>query len=396
MELVDLIKWLDKKGIIRASYDGVKVQRIFDGNYDRLFYDITPKGKTICTDFSLSFEDVCIVPNHNDVASRNEVNLSTILTPKIALKSPLIAANMRCVTSADFIIKLWSLGAFGILHRFYDTDKEMCAEIRKLRKAGVPAVASCGIRPEMLPTIKKMINAGAEAIVLDVAHADGKAMIDMAKAIKGKHKDIELIIGNICNDSAVDKLAPYASALKTGIGNGSICQTQHRTGAGGGQISSVMECAAKAKEYGIPIISDGGINEAGDVAKALIAGATSCMGGKIFARCPESAAEVITDDEGRRFKSYYGMASNKLKEQIGVNGDKPGSEGVAFLIPEGISCDKFVPEFLKLLRSSYTYSGAIDLETLWKYGELRKITPAAYQKGKPHVANHKGAIKISN
>jgi IMP dehydrogenase len=180
------------------------------------------------------------------------------------------------------------------------------------------------------------------------------------------------------------------------IVHNSVCQTTVKAAAGGGNLTAILECSQAARKHGIPIIADGGISEPGDVIKALVAGASSVMGGKIFVRCPESAAEII-EENGKKFKHYYGMASNMLKNKIyGDTKKHVASEGIAVKYPIGLSAEEFVPEFLGGIRSGFTYCGASNLQEIWKNGELRQTSKASFEKGKPHAKNHEEAEKISD
>jgi IMP dehydrogenase/GMP reductase len=389
MNLVMLIADLTQKGLIEVSVNPESGE---------MEYTMTPKGELVFSDTGLSFEDVSIIPKFNPVKSRKDVDLTTKLSKNITIPTPLIASNMSCVVNADFIIKLHKIGVTGFLHRFYPTHEILYEEVDKVVNAGALAVVSCGVKSDDYDMAKECLKRGASAIVVDIAHGCSSLMVDMAIKLNSlkKHHKFDLILGNICTGEAVETLAPYASALKVGISNGSICATQHRTGAGRGQLTSVIECASAARKYGIPIISDGGICEASDAVKALVAGASSCMGGKIFARCPESAAEIIQDNNGNYFKLYYGMASSFHKNRTYSNKDHVASEGIVAQIPIGASCDIFVPEFLNAMRSGFTYCGASNIESLWENGELSRTSQAAFAKGLPHVVDHPKAEKISN
>jgi len=386
----DLLDELIKLGII--TEEGGKVE-------------LTKAGALLIQKPALDYSDVSIVPKFNNVYSRKEVNLETQLTRNIKIPSPLVAANMECVTNASFIKDLWKNNIAGVLHRFFVSEALFDKEYRELlclaESNGFPVLLSCGSREQDFENLKRyVIDFRIDAIVIDIAHGHSAMMIDQAKRFKTLFntfgKRTELILGNVCTAQAVRDLAPYADAIKVGVSNGGVCQTQVKTGAGFGQITAVIECAEEAKKYGIPIICDGGINEPGDVMKALVAGASSAMAGKIFARCPESAAQIIERD-GYDYKLYYGMASNVLKNKIyGDTKKHVASEGIAIELPVGASIYEFFPEYLAALRSSFTYSGSKNISELWKNGELRRNTEASFEKGKPHAVIEENARKLSN
>jgi IMP dehydrogenase len=360
----------------------LEAQGLIELDYMHGLYTVTPKGKIFVQPPSLSFEDVVVVPKFNSVKSRSDVDLTTELARGMSIPTPMIAANMQCVTGGSFVAELWKHGIVGALHRFYKDNDSFLSDVKLVANSGAPVIISCGVFfDETL--IASAIDLGAQACIVDIAHGHSQVMVDAAKKLRKLFPSLKLILGNICTPEAVVDLEPWADAVKVGISNGSVCQTQLKTGAGLGQITSVLECAAEAKKHGLPVICDGGISEPSDVVKALVAGANTCMAGKVFARCPESPAEPVYEN-GEWYKKYYGMASNGLKKQN-------HSEGIVSLVRLGASAADFTKEFFGGVRSGYTYCGASNLSELWERGELRLTTKASYEKGLPYAGQ-----KISN
>lgn len=386
MEVIELISYLEKCNIIKRIDDNCVI--------------LTRLGSLVTKPPTIDYNDVCIVPQYNEITSRSQVDLSTNITRNYKIPTPLIASNMECLTNSDFIIKLWKHNVAGAMHRFYKDQNTLLEELKKIAKFDVLPIVSCGIQEDQINLMIQCMKLGAKIIIVDLAHGHSKMMLDMLKKLRkyidSNHLGVDIIAGNFCTPEALEYLVDYIDGGKVGIASGSICQTAVRAGAGGGMISSLSECYEVAKKHDIPLICDGGISAAGDVVKALVAGANSCMCGKLFGRCPESAAETI-ERNGQFFKIFYGMASNHLKQKIyGEKKKHVASEGVVVELPIGLPVDEFVPEFLAAIRSGYTYCGASNIKELHEKGEIRQITHAAYERGKPHAVTCKNARKVSN
>ena len=169
--------------------------------------------------------------------------------------------------------------------------------------------AGVGITANVLDRVKALVEAKVDVIVLDSAHGHSENVIRCVKMIREAYPDLDIIAGNVATGEAARALIEAgASAIKVGIGPGSICTTRIVAGIGVPQISAVMDCYAVAKEYGVPIIADGGIKYSGDITKAIAAGANVCMMGSMFAGCDESPGEFELF-QGRKYKVYRGMGS---------------------------------------------------------------------------------------
>ncbi len=172
------------------------------------------------------------------------------------------------------------------------------------------AGAAVGVTLDMMDRIAALVHSKVDVIVVDTAHGHSKGVIDAVKRIKIAYPNLWLIAGNVATaEATVDLIKAGADAVKVGIGPGSICTTRVVTGIGVPQITAIMNCAKAAKEYGIPVIADGGIKYSGDITKAIAAGgANTVMIGSLFAGTNESPGEEELY-EGRRFKVYRGMGS---------------------------------------------------------------------------------------
>ena len=250
--------------------------------------------------------------------------------------------------------------------------------------------AGVGITSDMMERVDALVKAKVDVIVLDSAHGHSKNIIEALKRVKSAFPNLQVIAGNIATGEATRALIEAgADAVKVGIGPGSICTTRVVAGIGVPQISALMDCYDVAKEYGIPIIADGGIKYSGDMTKAIAAGANVCMMGSIFAGCDESPGSFELY-QGRKYKVYRGMGSLAAME----NGSKDRyfQQDAKKLVPEGVegrvaykgSVEDTVFQLLGGLRSGMGYCGAINIETLKETGKFIKISAASLKESHPH------------
>ena len=250
--------------------------------------------------------------------------------------------------------------------------------------------AAVGITSNIMARIDALVNAHVDVVVVDSAHGHSANIIRTVKEIKEKYPDLQLIAGNVATGEATKALIEAGvDAVKVGIGPGSICTTRVVAGIGVPQITAVMDCYEVAKEYGIPIIADGGIKYSGDMTKAIAAGANVCMMGSIFAGCDESPGDFELY-QGRKYKVYRGMGSIAAME----NGSKDRyfQEDAKKLVPEGVEgrvaykghVEDTVFQLIGGLRSGMGYCGAKDIETLKETGKFVKITAASLKESHPH------------
>ena len=250
--------------------------------------------------------------------------------------------------------------------------------------------AGVGITSDMMERVDALVKAKVDVIVLDSAHGHSKNIIEALKRVKSAFPNLQVIAGNIATGEATRALIEAgADAVKVGIGPGSICTTRVVAGIGVPQISALMDCYDVAKEYGIPIIADGGIKYSGDMTKAIAAGANGCMMGSIFAGCDESPGSFELY-QGRKYKVYRGMGSLAAME----NGSKDRyfQQDAKKLVPEGVegrvaykgSVEDTVFQLLGGLRSGMGYCGAINIETLKETGKFIKISAASLKESHPH------------
>ncbi|MBQ1608703.1 MAG: IMP dehydrogenase, partial [Lachnospiraceae bacterium] len=226
--------------------------------------------------------------------------------------------------------------------------------------------------------------------VLDSAHGHSKNIIEAVKKVKAAYPDLQVIAGNIATGEAARALIEEgADAVKVGIGPGSICTTRVVAGIGVPQITAIIDCYNVAKEYGIPVIADGGIKYSGDMTKALAAGGNVCMMGSMFAGCDEAPGDYELY-QGRKYKVYRGMGSIAAME----NGSKDRyfQEGAKKLVPEGVegrvaykgSLEDVVFQLIGGIRSGMGYCGCPTIEELHDRAKFVKISAASLKESHPH------------
>ena len=260
----------------------------------------------------------------------------------------------------------------------------------KDEKGRLLCAAGVGITGNMMERVDALVGAQVDAIVVDSAHGHSKNIIEAVKKIKAAYPDLQVIAGNVATGEATKALIDAgADAVKIGIGPGSICTTRVVAGIGVPQISAIMDSYEVAKQYGIPIIADGGIQYSGDMTKALAAGGNVCMMGSLFAGCDEAPGEYELFG-GRKYKVYRGMGSIAAME----NGSKDRyfQEDAKKLVPEGVegrvaykgSLEDVVFQMIGGIRSGMGYCGCPTIEDLHERSKFVKISAAALKESHPH------------
>ena len=268
-------------------------------------------------------------------------------------------------------------------------DKPMACKDSKGR---LRVAAGVGVTADTMERMNALIQAGADAIVIDTAHGHSKFVIEKLREAKATFSDVDIVVGNVATGAAARMLAEAgADAVKVGIGPGSICTTRVVAGVGVPQLSAIYDVATALQGTGVPLIADGGLRYSGDVVKALAAGGYSVMIGSLVAGSEESPGETIIFN-GRKFKTYRGMGSLEAME----NGSKDryfqsGVVEVKKLVPEGIagrvpykgSVQEVIYQLVGGLRSGMGYCGANTIEELHN-AKFTRITNAGVLESHPH------------
>ena len=270
-------------------------------------------------------------------------------------------------------------------------DKPMACKDEKGR---LRVAAGVGVTADTLDRMKALVEAGADAIVIDTAHGHSKYVVEKLVEAKRAFPNVDIVVGNVATGEAAKLLVEHgADAVKVGIGPGSICTTRVVAGVGVPQLSAIYSVFDALKGTGVPLIADGGLRYSGDVVKALAAGGSSVMIGSLVAGTEESPGETIIFN-GRKFKTYRGMGSMEAMEQKNGSKDryfqgdtleakKLVPEGIAGRVPYKGTVQEVIYQLIGGLRSGMGYCGANDILALHN-AKFTRITNAGVLESHPH------------
>jgi IMP dehydrogenase len=348
--------------------------------------------------------------------------LAGIITKRDLLYETNFENNVSSVMSKDVVFA--ELGttiekAKDILHKnrieklpIIDKDKQIIGLITskdilkmeefpnasKGKKGRLLVGAAVGVKGDYLERTEALLDAGADVMVVDIAHGHSDNAINCVHLIKKAFKDCELIAGNIATGHGTEDLIKAGvDALKVGVGSGSICITRVITGSGVPQLTAIMDSVKIAKEYDVPVISDGGIRNSGDLTKALAAGSSSVMVGSLLGGTDESPGKTLVKN-GKKYKIYRGMASfyASLGRKYREEGEQLiESEDLNDYVPEGVeamvsykgSVVEIIRQLVGGLRSGLSYCGAKTINEMQQNAEFVRITTAGYIESQPHDVN---------
>ncbi|MDG7005984.1 MAG: IMP dehydrogenase, partial [Nitrososphaerota archaeon] len=336
-----------------------------------------------------------------------DLKLSAVMTP---LKELVTAPKGVSIESAKQILKknkveklplLDNRGRLAGLITSKDIVKRrQYPSATKDRKGRLRVAAAVGVKGDYLERSERLLDAGADALVVDIAHGHSHHAVETVKRLKKEFGKVEIVAGNVATArGTLDLIKAGADAVKVGVGSGSICVTRVVTGFGVPQLTAVLESAEAAKGSGVPIIADGGVRTPGDVTKAMAAGASAVMIGSLFAGTEESPGPTILRG-GARYKLTRGMASltasidRRIREGSGARpketelveevAQESVPEGVEGLIPYRGKVVDVIKQLVGGLRSGMSYCGARTVEELQEKAEFIQITSAGYKESLPH------------
>lgn len=349
---------------------------------------------------ALTYDDIQLVPALSEVKSRKDINLKTLVSRRYGLLVPLIASPMDTVCEEEMAVKMMNLGGVGCIHRFMTIEQqveqvkivkfasfdeklleqwsvmfdEQHSEIRQ-----IPIMCAIGVQEEDKIKAQMLTEAGANILMIDVAHGHHINVINMIKWCKENlPKHVDIIAGNISTaQAAIDLQNAGADGLRCGIGGGSLCTTRIKTGFGVPNVTSLLDIVSVAT---VPIMADGGIRTSGDIAKALAIGANSVMLGSLLAGTEESPGKIIEMPHGL-FKRYRGSASLETKTVHGKEGRNV--EGESTIIPFKGGTKFIVEGLLDGVKSALSYGGASDLVHF--HPEFIQVTNSGILEAKPHL-----------
>lgn len=326
---------------------------------------------------AICFDDVLLVPQHSEINSRADINL-TMSSGGLKLDLPVIAAPMDTVCEDEMAITMAEYGGLGVIHR-HQPLKDQIEMISKVSSFLHPAFGSIGITSDYIVDAKKLIAAGARGLCIDVANGHNQRAIDAVANIKSEY-DVHIMVGNVSTPRGFFDLANAgADSIRVGIGGGSMCTTRIVTGHGLPTLQSIIDIENERRSNNIncAIIADGGIRNSGDMVKAFAAGADFVMVGSMLAGTTESPGEII---DGK--KIFRGMASKSAQED--TRGYVSVVEGAETMIPYKGSARNIIKNIIGGLRSGCSYSGVKNLSDLYLFSEMRRVSVNSVIENRPH------------
>ena len=338
----------------------------------------------------LTFDDVCLVPQFNNVISRSTPDVTSWIT-RNRQALPIVPANMDTVICPKLSDVLDEYDGDVIDHRFHHGDLDILK--KRVLSFDRSICISWGLHD--WEGLDLMLQWGHDnghiwGVCFDVAHGHCNGMFEMIDRVRQKYtSNIEIIAGNVCTSLGYQELVSYgASAVKVGVGCGAACTTRMITGFGVPQFTAIQDCATLAKKLRVPIIADGGIRNSRDIVLALAAGANSVMMGKLFAACDESAADkelrdpeyfLLHSDESTEVVNpvlkakYRGQASFDFQREF-YGEVKHAPEGEAMWIPVSGSASDLLENLIKQIKAGMTYAGATSIKELQQKAEFMHVT----------------------
>lgn len=353
---------------------------------------------------ALTFDDVLLVPQYSEITP-DMADVSTKLTNTFKMNVPFLSAAMDTVSEHKLVTALALAGGLGVIHKNmsiadqakevemvknYEFDDEKNKRVLIDKKGRLCVGAAIGVTADMMDRVHALMDAGVDVFVLDSAHGDSKNIINAITNLRLEYPSLELIAGNVATyEGALDLMKAGASAVKVGMGPGSICTTRIIAGIGVPQLQAVMDCARASKEMNIPIIADGGIKYSGDVVKALAAGANTVMLGGLFATCEEAPGDIY-ESNGKKYRTYRGMGSieamakGSTDRYFQTGHKKFVAEGVQGIVEVKTTVEELVFQLIGGLKAGMGYCGSKDIPTLQEKGTFIKITNNALLESHPH------------
>jgi IMP dehydrogenase len=332
---------------------------------------------------TLTYDDIQIIPKYSEILSRSHCDIKTRITKKKSLNIPITAAPMDTVCGLDMANELSRIGGLGFLHRFCSIEEQSkMVDSCDATWCGV----AVGVSGDWWERTQESLKNGADIILLDVAHGHHIHVKHAIEKIKSNYSDIEVIAGNVCTRDGTKDLCEWgADGIRCNVGNGASCITRINTGVGIPSVTSILDCCEIADLYNVPVIADGGIRYPGDVAKAIGLGAETIMLGSLLAGTRETPGEIqkvgVWPNENL-FKKYRGSASLEAKLESGQQGKHV--EGVSMIVSYRGKVERIINDILEGLRSSMSYTGALNITEFQCKCDFVRVTPAGIIEATPH------------
>jgi IMP dehydrogenase len=351
----------------------------------------------------LTYDDILLVPKYSEEKSRSGIKVSTLVSRRYGLLRPYVASCMDTVCEYNMAIMMTELGGVGCIHRFMSIDSQ-CEQVSKVVEyivnnhmyeqwgvmyddwhaeiRDIPIMAAVGVSVDDIERSKRLVACGANIIVIDVAHGHHVNVKNMLSTLKEVlPPKVDIIAGNISTKESAEDLCEWgADGLRVGIGGGSLCTTRIQTGHGVPNITSIIDCVEGSS---VPVMADGGIRSAGDIAKAISVGADCVMLGSLLAGTKESPGSIVEKGNGSLYKRYRGSASLETKSTHGQS--TRHVEGESTLIPFKGGVEYIIEKLIDGLTSALSYSGSKDIKTFQHKSEFIGITPSGMAESKAHL-----------
>ena len=340
----------------------------------------------------LSYDDVLLVPQYSEIASRSDIDISTDLGNGFKLSLPVIASPMDTISEASMAIAMHRAGGCAIIHR-YNTIEEQIHEIKIIRSLhdrsldNVVVGGAVGVSGDFLDRAAAFYEVGASFVCVDIAHGHHVLMKNALHELrKVLGENFHIMAGNIATLQGINDLADWgANSVRCNIGGGSICSTRIQTGHGIPGLQTILDCAQTDRN--VKIIADGGIKNSGDVVKAIAAGADAVLCGSLLSGTDETPGNIFEEVDGKRWKSYRGMASKEA--QIGWRGRYSSLEGVSTRVPYRGPVRFILKDLEQGIRSGFSYSGAQNLDILHAIAKFAIQTSSGLSESNTHIMSRK-------
>ncbi len=337
-----------------------------------------------------SFDDLLLTPQYSEVLP-TEVDVSTKIG-HLKLSIPILSSAMDTVTELSMAIAMAKLGGLGIVHKNLPALQQSDIVKEAVDVHGCEVGFAIGPGSDYQSRLELCTEAGAKTVVVDTAHGHSKGVIDVVKYARSMYPYLTIIAGNVVTASAASALGDAgASAVKCGVGGGSICTTRIISGCGVPQLTAIDDVVRGAQQYDMAVIADGGIKHPGDITKALAAGADAVMIGGLLAGCDESPGAIVEKD-GKKYKPYRGMGSLDAMQK--GSKDRYGRQHVASekLVPEGVSglveskgpAAGVINQLVGGLRSGMGYLGARSITQLQHRAVWVSVSSAGQKESHVH------------
>lgn len=356
---------------------------------------LTSKAGMNLFKYTLSFDDMLLVPKYSEIESRTEVDLISDIREK-QFTLPIISSPMDTVTETDMAVAMSKLGGLGILHR-YNTLEEQCQMAEDVLIQSQRPAAAIAVSGDYFDRAKALVSVGVDILCVDIAHGHHVMMERALKRLRDEFgESVCIIAGNVAMVEGYLDLSQWgADAVRVGIGGGSICSTRLQTGHGVPTLQSVMAChiargLRQPKDTNFKpakIIADGGLRYNGDLVKSYAAGADFVMLGSMLAGTKESPGTIFQENSGERYKVYRGMASPEAQEEW--RGVASSLEGISTTVPYKGTVYKVLSNIDLNVRSGLSYSGARTIQELREKCEFIIQTAAGQDESGTHILHRK-------